>query len=402
MGTKRRSFRRVFLPNLVVVWIAAIAPAQVNHTRQGTAKTLRVASHLVTVNAVVEDKSGNPVTDLKPSDFEILDGRQAQKLSFFLKYSDAPPAAVQSRPPNTYTNVVADQGTTPPSVTIILFDTLNSHKTSQGWGMEAVRKFLRQIQPGQHVGIYVLGDDLKVIHDFTQDDSDLVQELARYHEVHTAKGGDEAESGGEISELDRFLEGKDIHWRAAIDGKMPGPDKQSILQDNYLTTLSVLQVMARHLVGVPGRKTLIWVSDAVPSALLSDDLVGYEEATGRRFGSFGGYIRGEIEDMVRLMNENGIAVCPVSSEGLSAMDLDFHFSDKLVGQVTPTMNVLLTPSLDEHLDMAELAKRTGGRAFYNCNDIETGIEQAVNDERFSYSLGYYPDLKKWDGKWRKI
>jgi hypothetical protein len=86
----------VFLPNLVVVWIATIAPAQVNHTRQGTAKTLRVASHLVTVNAVVGDKSGNPVTDLKPSDFEILDGGQAQKLSFFLKYSDAPPAAVQS------------------------------------------------------------------------------------------------------------------------------------------------------------------------------------------------------------------------------------------------------------------------------------------------------------------
>lgn len=394
--------RRCFQP--LLLFAAALSAILLAHAgqKQEPTPTLRVASHLVTVNAIVEDKNGNPVSDLRQDKFEILDGGQAQRISFFSKYTDQPPATAQPLPPNTYTNVIAHQGTTPPSVVIILFDTLNSRKTSQGWGMEAIRKFLRQIQPGQHVGIYVLGDELKVVHDFTRDDSDLVHGLAEYDEAHTAKGSDDKKSGGASSELDRFLDGKDIRRRPEIDGHMRGIERQSMLQDDYFKSLAVLQAMARHLVGVPGRKSLIWVSDAVPSVLLSDDLESYEEATAHWLGSPDEFIRGDIENLVRLMSQNGIAVYPVSSAGLEAMDLNFHFTDGLAGGVPSTANILQTPPLDEHVDMVELAKRTGGRAFYNRNDIETGIERAVNDEKFSYTLGYYPDLKKWDGKWRKI
>jgi hypothetical protein len=98
MDAKRRLPCWELFPGLIVVLIAAVAFAQRNQ-KQKPATTLRVASHLVTVNAVVEDKNGSPLTDLKPSDFEILDGGQAQRISFFSTFTDTPPATHRSRQP---------------------------------------------------------------------------------------------------------------------------------------------------------------------------------------------------------------------------------------------------------------------------------------------------------------
>jgi hypothetical protein len=52
--------------------------------------------------------------------------------------------------------------------------------------------------------------------------------------------------------------------------------------------------------------------------------------------------------------------------------------------------------------MEEVAKQTGGRAYFNQNEIKDGIALAASDERGSYTLGYYSDNKKWDGKFRNI
>lgn len=52
--------------------------------------------------------------------------------------------------------------------------------------------------------------------------------------------------------------------------------------------------------------------------------------------------------------------------------------------------------------MTSLAERTGGRAFYNRNDLETGIQRALDDGQYSYELAYYPDYNDWSGEWRKI
>jgi hypothetical protein len=68
-------------------------------------------------------------------------------------------------------------------------------------------------------------------------------------------------------------------------------------------------------------------------------------------------------------------------------------------------DALVAPPLPQdwaHLDMAELARRTGGRAFFNRNDLESGIQRALDDSRFSYELAYYPDHNKWNGEWHKI
>ena len=56
-----------------------------------------------------------------------------------------------------------------------------------------------------------------------------------------------------------------------------------------------------------------------------------------------------------------------------------------------------------HLDtMKELADRTGGRAFYNTNDIKNAVRQAIDDSKVTYTIGYYPEDATQDGKFRQI
>jgi hypothetical protein len=52
--------------------------------------------------------------------------------------------------------------------------------------------------------------------------------------------------------------------------------------------------------------------------------------------------------------------------------------------------------------MREIAAETGGKAYINQNEIKDGITLAVSDENASYALGYYPENKKWDGKFRSL
>jgi hypothetical protein len=52
--------------------------------------------------------------------------------------------------------------------------------------------------------------------------------------------------------------------------------------------------------------------------------------------------------------------------------------------------------------MREMARETGGLAYVNQNEIQIGVANALDDSSSSYTLGYYPDDKKWDGKYRSI
>ena len=52
--------------------------------------------------------------------------------------------------------------------------------------------------------------------------------------------------------------------------------------------------------------------------------------------------------------------------------------------------------------MREIAAETGGKAYVNQNEISVGVGLAMADDAASYTIGYYPEDKKWDGKYRSI
>src|SRR5260370_5854031 len=57
---------------------------------------------------------------------------------------------------------------------------------------------------------------------------------------------------------------------------------------------------------------------------------------------------------------------------------------------------------DSQETMATLAADTGGKAFLDSNDIGLGIQQAQEELRSYYIIGYYTTNGAEDGKFRKI
>lgn len=377
---------------------------------------IRAVTRLVNLSLVVTDAQGNPVKDLAKSEVTLLDEGKPQVISFFSAVDDAQLLPARPTPaPDTYTNLPVGKAE-PPSVTILLFDVLNSKWTSQGYGLHRVRKFLRQIEPQDHIGLYLLSDDLKVLHDFRDDAFDLVRAIGRYDEQHGQvqhqdQNFAEKDNGSYDPALDRFLSGKDNRYRFALNAKEASVAyRRDKLEFACNMTIASLQQIARQLSGAPGRKSLIWVTDAARSPYLADEWKQPRLLREDRY-LLPCENPDEMERMVRLMNDAGVAVYPVSAEGLETEDLAFKNTRGPVacGVKSPAYPPPLITDLEgrlpdpyQHMAMEELAFRTGGRAYFNRNDLETGIRRALDDARFTYSLAYYPDHNQWKGKWRKI
>lgn len=150
------------------------------------AVTLRSNARLVQVDVIAEDKKGHPVDNLKRDSFAIYDQGKLQQIRIFTRNS-METGAVSTQPPSTgsdaartFTNM-AEARSGPGAVTVILIDSLNTKWENQAYAREQIIKFLRQIRADDHIAIYSMGfGGFRVLHDFTQDASGLVAELASW------------------------------------------------------------------------------------------------------------------------------------------------------------------------------------------------------------------------------
>ena len=90
----------------------------------------------------------------------------------------------------------------------------------------------------------------------------------------------------------------------------------------------------------------------------------------------------EIREISAQLATSQIAIYPVDAEGLAA---------------TRRGN-----NAERQETMLEIAHQTGGKAFINQNDIQRGLALSQQDHAATYTLGYYPTNRKFDGKYRSI
>ena len=57
---------------------------------------------------------------------------------------------------------------------------------------------------------------------------------------------------------------------------------------------------------------------------------------------------------------------------------------------------------DKIMSMEQLAQETGGRAFFNTNDLNAATQKAIADGAHYYTIAYTPTNKKMDGSYRRI
>jgi len=351
--------------------------------------TIRVTTHLVQVNVIVQDKHGQPVPDLTRDDFILLDEGKPQKIGLFSVESDRPLSKpVEPLPPGTFTNRPEYRGQVQTSVTAILLDGLNTRFEDQAYARQQVIKFLEQLQPEDHIALYVLRDNLRVLHDFTDDARPLLRALGRYKgHVPTAlqtPGRSGADPGSQ--EL-AGLRPQEALLTRELDGYLSCATRRMAefyVERRMDLTLRTLEAIADHLGRFPGRKNLIWVSGSFPFSMGID-------AQGRCALNFEvgprTFLR-EIERTARALNNANLAVYPVDARGLVAIGSGRAYEADMLIRTQGTMEIL--------------AERTGGKAYYNQNDIQGAIRWVVDDARVTYVLGYYPIHSRWDGKFREI
>jgi len=325
----------------------------------------RSTTRLVEINAIVHDKSGKAVAGLQQDDFEIFEDGKRQSIVLFVAERTEPvrPAAL---PPHVYSNRLPARTGARSGYTVILLDWLNGIWGDRAFARQQVVRLLTHLQPNDLVMLCVLDRGLRIVHDFTSDTTALLRRLAA--EQDRPPFGTEEHAAGPIA--DASVGSLDLMPKTPADRQM----KTFFATRRILDTLTAFEQIARYLSGVPGRKSLVWVSSGFPSAL---GLPGSEARTGRaaEMRTFGP----ELSRVFRALNNADISVYPVDARGLP-----------LNGDWAATST------------MIEFAARTGGRAYYNRNDLGTAIRSALDDSAISYTLGYRPAEDRMDSRYHEI
>jgi VWFA-related protein len=377
----------------------AQAPAPEPLTNQ-SAVTLRTTTRLVQINVIVHNRKGEPVEGLTKGDFTVLDQGKEQQIAAFSANSAMPRdgAMIPPLPPNVFSNRGGSGAANPGSVTVILFDALNTAIQDQFYARQQVLKFLRQLQPQDHVAIYVLTTKIIVLNEFTQDASSLLQAIQKFGGYSSAQQDaanpnpstanqsifavNTPEADVMTSRLQDFLN--------AADGKIS--DFANI--NSAETTTSAIEAIANHVARIPGRKSLVWVSASFPIS------IGFDGSTPSPPGREQRTFTEEIEHAARALNQANMAIYPVDARGLMA---PAHFSAANsipFDSRAPARD--LGPDQGTFDTMIVLADRTGGKASYNTNDIEGAVQRAIADGLYTYTLGFYPTHGKWDGRFHEL
>jgi len=349
---------------------------------------LRVTTRLVQVNVVVHSKNGAPVVGLAKDDFEITDAGVRQQIATLSVESMLPPlpapgaSPAAALPPNVFTNEAYFNPVTPRAITVILLDGLNTPVADQAYAREQLIRFLHTLTPDDRVALYSLGGNLRILHDFTDDPMALLDALVR-HKPHI---GPELALSNPVpantgdSEIDAFLD----------SANQTVADFEII--DRVRTTLDGLQAIARRVAAIPGRKNLVWISGGFPLDIGVDQMPLGGNAERRSFSD-------DVEQAARAITAAELAIYPVAARGpMTNPDLSASaLTPKDIRQPVPGLSRAMEDILDTHATMQTLAQRTGGRAYYNSNDLTGAIRGAMDDAKVTYLLGYYPTHDAWDG-----
>ena len=149
---------------------------------------IQTQTHVVLINVVAKDKHGKPVEDLTRDDFELRDNGQDQKIGLFAREEVIDKAPAPGSPSAlTFTNRPAAAA---PNVTAFLFDELNTSLSDQELAKKDFVRYLQTLPASSRVAVFVLGDSLTMLHDFSQDMASLLAALGK----HSARVNPEVEA----------------------------------------------------------------------------------------------------------------------------------------------------------------------------------------------------------------
>lgn len=362
---------------------------------------VKITTNLVQVDAVISDEKGNPVTDLKPEEIEIFEDGRKQKVTN-LSYTSLPRSENERAPKG---EVEKDL----PSPTrlkredvrrtiAIIVDDLGLSFESIAYTRRALRQFVdEQMQPGDLVAIIRTSGGIGALQQFTADKRQLHAAIDRIKWYSRGRAGigvfqpirESAPSDDKQAPLRNPNSTRnpeiDNHPNDETDW-VPGEDAAKF-RDDILSvgTLGALSYVVQGLTELPGRKSVLLISDGFS---LYDPK---DPGRARR-------LLDAVRRLTDQANRASVVISTMDARGLQPLGLTAE--DNLTGVKGNQIGKLIAQrhydfaSLQEGLNL--LAQETGGIAILNNNDLNGGIRRILQDQNGYYLIGYRPDESTFD------
>ena len=353
---------------------------------------VRITTNLVQVDAVVTDKNGKPVTDLRPEEVEILENGKAQKITSFsyvsLDSGEPAPSSAPARSPVPSTSVppVKLRPEQVRRTMALLVDDLGLSLESVHFVRAALKKFVDQnLQPDDLVAIVRSTGGVGSLQQFTSDKRLLyaaIESLKWYPRgrgkrstfdpiegvpAAPIRGGppvldDDDPSGGLKEDLEQFRTAQ------ITDG-----------------TLLAVNDVVRGLKELPGRKSIVLITDGFPICIPGDPTT-CERRTA------------EMRTITDMANRSSVVIYTMDARGLET--LGFTAADNTSGMTPVAIELVARGRRNQFNEMQDgpdfLARKTGGIPMRNTNDLAGGIKKVVEDQKGYYLIGYRPDEATFD------
>lgn len=289
------------------------------------------APRLVHIDVVARDWN-SPSLGLTKDSFTLFDNGKPRPIAFVSATSALTASAPVPLAEGAVSNRLDRDAVTPANATIILLDQRNTPVADQAFAIQRVKEFLETRRKhhlrAERLAIYTWAHAgaLEVPQELTTDSDSLIRAV------------------------------KHLQTRSTRDSD---PDETSAPSMN---SGDVMEAIARHLAGVPGRKNLIWITSG-PSDLSS-----------------------RMAFIARALTDESVALYAADAHGLigsfdeSAPRVPFEFAHYLIPKGRSENGLL---------SMSALTSMTGGMAFEGVNGIPDSIRGALDDAATGYAITFY-------------
>ena len=372
-----------------------VTPQQQAQPEVDSQDVVRITTNLVQIDAVVT-KDGKHVTDLKPEDFELFEDGRPQTItnfSYISNVSSSPSAAPP--PPSNYKDktaapvlpAVAQPRDVRRTVAVVV-DDLGMSFQSVALARTQLRKFVNeQLQPNDLVAIIHTSGEVGALQQFTTDRRMIYNSIDRLRWYPCSRAG--------------------VHVFAPVGSPERDYDVACGNWRSISSTLRVLKFIIEGMHDLPGRKSLVLLSDSLPIETQEPATNAQNPVDGALSDVRTDY-SGQLKKVAELAIRSAVVVYAVDTRalaytGLTAADR-ITFPSRTVEQPDRILNGVMNArsmSLITSREGAELiARQTGGFMVSNSNDFK--LKEIAEDQKGYYLLGFRPTDEVFDRKFHHI
>lgn len=346
---------------------------------------VRITTNLVQVDAVITDDKGRLVTDLRPEELDIKEDGKSQAITN-LSFVSLESSEVTRQPANPLDKTIP----VPPvrlkpeqvrRTIALVVDDLGLSFESTYFVRQALKNFLdKQMQANDLVAIIRTGGGIGALQQFTSDKRLLYAAVEKVKWNPRGRGNVSAFAPiAADPSADRRTDEQTIE-------RSGNEDLDQFREELFsVGTLGALNYVVRGLKNLPGRKSVLLLSDGLKIINSSDP------ARSTR-------IMNRLQALTDLANRSAVVIYTIDARGLPVLNLtaaDSTFT-MTADQIERGLSDRRASFFESQQGLIYLANQTGGFAIRNNNDINGGIRRVIEDQKGYYLIGYRPDDATFD------